>query len=226
MRIGDAERMQAMDTLGRALGEGRLTMEEFDQRCNQVAKAQTNNDLRPILADLPAVPVNPQPLGGSTVVTSSSTALQPRPVYQPVDLGGEGANKLYSAQEIQIARRAGQRKRAGAFWLGTFGAIGATMLFDAAALTSLANLSILIIPTLFILLYVMKVGPADWYQPSLRELEKHRREAIRAQQLELEQAHALEIAQRKMDRKAQIDQLTGDALDVARNTVNRFKPQG
>ena len=32
--------MDAMDTLGRALGEGRLNMGEFDDRCRQVAEAQ------------------------------------------------------------------------------------------------------------------------------------------------------------------------------------------
>lgn len=220
MRIGDAERMHAMDTLGRALGEGRLTMEEFDERCNQVAKAQTNNDLRPILSDLPSPPPSTQATGGSTIATVGSHALQ------TVDFGGEGANKLYSAQEIVLARRKGQKFRAGAFWLGTLGAIGGSVLLDSLGLVALANVSLLVIPTLFVLLYVMKVGPADWYQPTIRELEKQRRQVVRARQLELEQAQAYELAQRKMERKAQIDRLTGDALDVAQNTVNRFKPRG
>lgn len=209
MRIGDAERMHAMDTLGRALGEGRLTMHEFDQRCNQVASAQTNNDLRPILADLPSAPLNAQPANA----------------LQPVEFGGQGADKLYSAREIVLARRQGQRTRAGVFWLGTLGTVGASFAASALAGPMLSSLLLLVIPTLFVLLYVMKVGPDNWYQPTIRELEKQRRQMVRAHQLELEQSQAYELAQRKMERKAQIDRLTGDALNMAQQTMNRFKPR-
>lgn len=208
LRIGDQERMQAMDTLGRALGEGRLTMDEFDQRCNQVAKAKTQNELRPVLADLPAV------VGGGVVK------------QQPIDHGGQGADKLYSAREIMQARRSGQRMRFGAFSLGSIASFVSMGLFMEAGLPGLGVIALMLIPTLFILLYIMRVGPDSWYTPSLRELEKHRRQLVRQQQLELESAHAMELAQRKLERKAQFDQLTGDALDVARETVNRFKPKG
>ena len=71
----------------------------------------------------------------------------------------------------------------------------------------------------------MKVGPDNWYQPTIRELEKQRRQMVRAHQLELEQSQAYELAQRKMERKAQIDRLTGDALNMAQQTMNRFKPR-
>ncbi|OFT81902.1 DUF1707 domain-containing protein [Corynebacterium sp. HMSC29G08] len=209
MRIGDAERMHAMDTLGRALGEGRLTMDEFDQRCNQVASAQTNNDLRPILADLPSAPPSTQPASG----------------LQPVEFGGQGADKLYSAREIVVARRQGQKTRAGVFCLGTLGTIAGSIVAQAMTLTLLSSLLMFVIPTLFVLLYVMKVGPDHWYQPTIRELEKQRRRVVRARQLELEQSHAYELAQRKLERKAQIDRLTGDALNVAQQTMNRFKPR-
>ena len=200
MRIGDAERMHAMDTLGRALGEGRLTMDEFDQRCNQVASAQTNNDLRPILADLPSAPLS-------------------------TELASTDADKMYSAREIVLARRQGQRTRAGVFWLGTLGTVGASFAASVLAGPALSSLLLLVIPTLFVLLYVMKVGPDNWYQPSIRELEKQRRQVVRARQLELEQSQAYELAQRKLERKAQIDRLTGDALNMAQQTMNRFKPR-
>lgn len=209
-RIGDAERMEAMDTLGRALGEGRLTMEEFDQRCLQVAEAQTHADLSPVLGDLPPATHNPQS------ASTASTALQPQVPNEAV---------LYSQAEIMQARRSGQRMRAGTFWLGTVGAFGAIAITSAMNLTVTPFLAFLLIPTLFILLYVMKIGPDSWYTPSLRQLEMQRRQELKARQLEIESAKAHQQALMKAQRKDQFNQLTNDALDVAQQTVNRFKKQ-
>lgn len=198
-RISDAERMEAMDALGRALGEGRLTMEEFDQRCLQVAEAQTHADLQPILGDLPPATHQPSERPG--------TALQPQVPNEAV---------LYSQAEIMRARRSGQRMRAGTFWLGTVGAFG---------LTTVSPVFLLLIPTLFILLYVMKIGPDSWYTPSLRQLEMQRRQELKARQLEIESAKAHQQALMRAQRKDQFNQLTNDALDVAQQTVQRFKKQ-
>ena len=198
-RISDAERMEAMDALGRALGEGRLTMEEFDQRCLQVAEAQTHADLQPILGDLPPATHQPSERPG--------TALQPQVPNEAV---------LYSQAEIMRARRSGQRMRAGTFWLGTIGAFG---------LTTVSPVFLLLIPTLFILLYVMKIGPDSWYTPSLRQLEVQRRQELKARQLEIESAKAHQQALMRAQRKDQFNQLTNDALDVAQQTVQRFKKQ-
>lgn len=206
-RIGDAERMEAMDTLGRALGEGRLTMEEFDQRCLQVAEAQTHADLTPVLSDLPPATHQPQPAG---------TALQAQVPNEAV---------LYSQAEIMQARRSGQRMRAGTFWLGTIGAFGLVGITSAMNLTVAPVLSLLLIPTLFVLLYVMKIGPDSWYTPSLRQLEMQRRQEVKARQLEIESAKAHQQALMKAQRKDQFNQLTNDALDVAQQTVQRFKKQ-
>lgn len=198
-RISDAERMEAMDALGRALGEGRLTMDEFDQRCLQVAEAQTHADLQPILEDLPPATHQPSERPG--------TALQHHVPNEAV---------LYSQAEIMRARRSGQRMRAGTFWLGTIGAFG---------LTAVSPVFLLLIPTLFILLYVMKIGPDSWYTPSLRQLELQRRQELKARQLEIESAKAHQQALMRAQRKDQFNQLTNDALDVAQQTVQRFKKQ-
>ena len=172
-RIGDQERMDAMDILGRALGEGRLDMAEFDNRCQAVAEAQTQQDLQPILGDLPTG------RGGGVVDKQVSDDAV-----------------LYSQAEIMQARRSGRRTRAGVFWLGTIGSIGLVSIFGAAGSTALSGLSLLIIPTLFILLYVMKVGPDSWYTPSLRQLEQQRRQEIKRRQLEIEAAQVhQEVAQ-------------------------------
>ncbi|MBC3178238.1 DUF1707 domain-containing protein [Corynebacterium lujinxingii] len=190
-RIGDQERMDAMDVLGRALGEGRLNMDEFDDRCSRVAEAQTHNDLVPLLSDLP--------VGRQQGVVDKRV---------PDDA------VLYSQAEIMNARRSGRRMRAGTFWLGTVGSIG---------LTALHPIFLLIIPTLFILLYVMKIGPDSWYTPSLRQLEQQRRREIRARQLEIESARVHQQALMRAQRKSQIDELTNNALDIAQDTVNRFR---
>lgn len=207
-RISDAERMEAMDTLGRALGEGRLTMEEFDQRCLQVAEAQTHADLQPILGDLPPATHQPPERPG--------TALQPQVPNEAV---------LYSQAEIMRARRSGKRMRAGTFWLGTIGAMGLVVLAESLGASVLSGLAVLLIPTLFILLYVMKIGPDSWYTPSLRQLELQRRQDLKARQLEIESAKAHQQALMKAQRKDQFNQLTNDALDVAQQTVQRFKKQ-
>ena len=82
---------------------------------------------------------------------------------------------------------------------------------------------LLIIPTLFILLYVMKVGPDSWYTPSLRQLEQQRRQEIKMRQLEIESAKAHQQALMRSQRKDQMNQLKSDALDAAQNTLNRFR---
>ncbi|OFO34554.1 hypothetical protein HMPREF3048_08480 [Corynebacterium sp. HMSC075D04] len=199
-RIGDQERMDAMDILGRALGEGRLDMAEFDNRCQAVAEAQTQQDLQPILGDLPTG------RGGGVVDKQVSDDAV-----------------LYSQAEIMQARRSGRRTRAGVFWLGTIGSIGLVSIFGAAGSTALSGLSLLLIPTLFILLYVMKVGPDSWYTPSLRQLEQQRRQEIKRRQLEIEAAQVHQQALMRAQRKDQINQMTNDALNIAQDTVNRFR---
>lgn len=199
-RIGDQERMDAMDILGRALGEGRLDMAEFDNRCQAVAEAQTQQDLQPILGDLPTG------RGGGVVDKQVSDDAV-----------------LYSQAEIMQARRSGRRTRAGVFWLGTIGTIGLVSIFGAAGSPALSGLSILLIPTLFILLYVMKIGPDSWYTPSLRQLEQQRRQEIKRRQLEIEAAQVHQQALMRAQRKDQINQMTNDALNIAQDTVNRFR---
>ncbi|GAA4201179.1 DUF1707 SHOCT-like domain-containing protein [Actinocatenispora rupis] len=62
MRVSDAERQEVVDQLGTALGEGRLDVEEYDERVQSAYQAKTYRDLVPLTADLPGLPV-PAPLG-------------------------------------------------------------------------------------------------------------------------------------------------------------------
>lgn len=60
LRIGDGERDRALQALAEHFAAGRLTTEEFDQRSDQVWKARTTADLRPLFTDLPGgLPLTP-----------------------------------------------------------------------------------------------------------------------------------------------------------------------
>jgi len=62
VRIGTAEREEAMDLLSKQFSAGRLTPDEFSERSAAIAAAVTRADLAPIFADLPA-----KPDGSSTI---------------------------------------------------------------------------------------------------------------------------------------------------------------
>ncbi len=53
VRASDADREAVIERLGRALVQGRLTAEEFDQRAGQVYSAKTIGELAAITGDLP-----------------------------------------------------------------------------------------------------------------------------------------------------------------------------
>lgn len=61
-RIGDAERNATMERLTSAFGEGRLDLDEFEDRVASVEQAKTRTDLVPLTADLPASTSAPQPV--------------------------------------------------------------------------------------------------------------------------------------------------------------------
>jgi len=53
VRIGDAERDQTISVLSRHTGDGRLTLEEFEDRVAEVLSARTAADLQHALRELP-----------------------------------------------------------------------------------------------------------------------------------------------------------------------------
>ncbi|MER8062506.1 MULTISPECIES: DUF1707 domain-containing protein [unclassified Streptomyces] len=55
LRISDAERERVIEQLKAAVGEGRISLAEFDQRLSQVYSANTRPVADAVLADLPAV---------------------------------------------------------------------------------------------------------------------------------------------------------------------------
>jgi hypothetical protein len=56
VRVGDAEREQAVSALGEHYVAGRLTKDELDERADRAWSARTSGDLAPLFRDLPALP--------------------------------------------------------------------------------------------------------------------------------------------------------------------------
>ncbi|NLE17586.1 MAG: DUF1707 domain-containing protein, partial [Propioniciclava sp.] len=52
IRIGHAERDEAVETLRTAAGDGRLTLDELDGRIEAAMAAKTRGDIQAVLADL------------------------------------------------------------------------------------------------------------------------------------------------------------------------------
>ncbi|MFJ9621581.1 DUF1707 domain-containing protein [Streptomyces sp. NPDC101181] len=76
MRASDAERERIAELLREAVAEGRLEMDEFEQRLESAYKARTHGELEPLVQDLPAP--------GSAVTPAGSSA--------PAPLRGSAAN--------------------------------------------------------------------------------------------------------------------------------------
>jgi hypothetical protein len=56
LRASDAERERIIEALRRHTADGRLTLEEFEERVGEALAATTRDDLGPVLRDLPALP--------------------------------------------------------------------------------------------------------------------------------------------------------------------------
>lgn len=59
LRASDAEREQVIEDLRQHAADGRLTMEEFEERVTEALAATTRGDLEPVLRELP--PLQRQP---------------------------------------------------------------------------------------------------------------------------------------------------------------------
>ncbi|MFE4859385.1 DUF1707 domain-containing protein [Streptomyces sp. NPDC056670] len=64
MRASDAERERVAESLRDAVAEGRLDMEEFEQRLEAAYTARTHGELEPLVRDLPA-PGSAGPMGAA-----------------------------------------------------------------------------------------------------------------------------------------------------------------
>ena len=194
MRLSDAERTDAVNDLAQALGEGRLSLDEFEERTDAVMQASTRRELADIFMDIP---------------TKASTEL-----------------KIYSQGEMERAYQATKKPRLATAMVGSLGLFfGSIASFGAlsgvtAVLTGTGLL--FLIPALWIMLYVAKVGPESWHRPSPRQVERQRiRELKAAGALERAQMKALEQA-RWEERRRQAGEITGDAMNLAKRKLEEW----
>ncbi|WP_246821769.1 DUF1707 domain-containing protein [Corynebacterium sp. HMSC062A03] len=194
MRLSDAERTDAVNDLAQALGEGRLTMDEFEERTDAVMQATTRRELADVFMDIP---------------TKATSEL-----------------KIYSQGEVARAYQSTRKPRLATALVGSLGLFfGSIASFAAlsgvtAALTGTGLL--FLIPALWIMLYVAKVGPESWHRPSPRQIERQRmRELKAAGAEERAQMRALEQAQ-WAERRRQASEITGDAMNLAKRKLEQW----
>lgn len=230
LRICDKERATAIDALSQAMSEGRLSLQEFDERSRQVAEALTYDDLSDIFKDLPQDPFTPVPLSKHPLVTSALNfdLNQPGPLppsVMPSQLlspqtgtpmsAGPVEERRYTYTEVSRMHRSGLVTRLGIFGIGsvitTCGMIMADVMFASSALVALI---MSFIPILFFLLFFIKIGPASWYVPSPRQLDRQRIQELKA----LDEAHRTAVRMQKRERQHEI---STNVTDLVREWIDR-----
>ena len=98
MRISDADRHRVAELLREAAGDGRLDLDELDERLEATWAAKTYADLVPITADLPGATTQPADAGASAAADTSSTNLS----APTVNVGVDGKVEQFSAQDLDI----------------------------------------------------------------------------------------------------------------------------
>ena len=73
LRISDSDRHQVAELLRQAAGEGRLDLDELDERLEAAYAAKTYADLVPITVDLPAHPATNQPAVSRSAAPATTT---------------------------------------------------------------------------------------------------------------------------------------------------------
>jgi len=202
-RIGDAERQKAMDDLGKHFAAGRLDITEYDNRLTNVAEATMRSDLIPIFSDLPAI------TDANTPVTIPHAAGLPDEV-------------TFTSSEIEESYRSGKRIRLGITLL-MFLPFFATFHLE----TLISGIALSVFLATVIMLYVLKLGPKSWHQPSPQALARQRQrqiaqaEAMKVQATQL--ANAQQMAQQRLLRQQRQAEIADAALDVANQYIQRLR---
>ncbi|MFF9349881.1 DUF1707 domain-containing protein [Streptomyces sp. NPDC014734] len=117
MRASDAERERVAETLREAVAEGRLEMEEFEQRLEATYKARTHGELEPIVRDLPAPGTTPAPAGTAPArAATGSTARWADRIGKPAT--SSGAFAFWGGFRRRGNWTVGRKFTAFAFWGG------------------------------------------------------------------------------------------------------------
>ena len=202
-RIGDTERQKAMDDLGKHFAAGRLDITEYDNRLTNVAEATMMSDLIPIFSDLPAI------------TDANTPATIPHAVGIP-------AEATFTSSEIEENYQSGKRIKLGITMLMLLPFL-ATMPVN----TFISGIAFSVFLATVIMLYVLKLGPKSWHQPSPQALARQRQrqiaqaEAMKVQATQL--ANAQQMAERQLLRQQRQAEITDAALDVANQYIQRLR---
>jgi len=204
-RIGDAERQKAMDDLGKHFTAGRLDITEYDNRLTNVTEATMWSDLIPIFSDLPAI------------TDTNTSAAMPHAAGIPEEA-------KFSRSEIEENYRSGKRIKLGIMILTFMAAVSATFVLQDKLVAFTMMMAFL---AMFVLLYVMKLGPKSWHQPSPRALARQRqRQIAQAQAMQVQAmqlAHAQQMVQQRALRQQRQAEITNAALEVTNQYVQRLR---
>lgn len=131
--------------------------------------------------------------------------------------------QVYTAEEVEQAWRSGRNIRLGIMGLTTIGGLLGISIWewgDAAPL-------LFIIPTVFIMLYVMKLGPASWHTPSPRQLDRERMRQLKAEQRQqikaIESQTAAQRAQQRAQREIRKEEINTAATEIASSVLKRLR---
>lgn len=192
-----------MDDLGKHFAAGRLDITEYDNRLTNVAEATMMSDLIPIFSDLPAI------TDANTPATIPHTA-------------GIPAEATFTSSEIEENYRSGKHIKLGITMLMLLPVL-ATMPVN----TFISGIAFSVFLATVIILYVLKLGPKSWHQPSPQALAQQRQrqiaqaEAMKVQATQL--ANAQQMAERQLLRQQRQAEITDAALDVANQYIQRLR---
>lgn len=192
-RVSDEDRQHAIELLGIHFSQGRLTIDEYDQRVSAASAALSNEDLNALFTDLPGLPSATVTKGSQSLVTlSDGTVLPPASYGRNIRLG---------------------------LLLGS-----STLLAIPVAISSALAPILFLIPLIFILLYIMKIGPESWHTASrIRQAKRMERDQLRLQKEELElERRKLQLEQKQRRRENQHEAM-GSAMDFAHTVMKSAK---
>ncbi|MCS4536007.1 DUF1707 domain-containing protein [Corynebacterium sp. HS2168-gen11] len=133
---------------------------------------------------------------------------------------------MYTRAEIYQAYKDGKRIRLGILLLSTFAVLSIEQAFH-----SQPSLFFIVGVTLYILLYLIKIGPSSWYTPSPRELARQRQRdlemAYQEHQQRIRMLSAKQRAELTAFRAQKRAEIANHALEMTENMMRKLnKPKG
>lgn len=122
LRASDADRDRVVERLRDAVAEGRLDMEEFEERLEAAYKSRTYAELEPLTRDLPPAGHTPPAVPSSSGISSPFASPFSSPTSWPARIGGAGTSTTAVAVMSGFQRKGHwtvpARFQAVAFWGG------------------------------------------------------------------------------------------------------------